>query len=683
MRQVTTPVGLLVVFSVLAACDAGKQAGSSPPVADAAMVAPAATDGAGAADAVGPRTAEAREPVGGPDAAPAEETAVPPAATPKGAVGSACKAAAECAGEGATCLAFPGGYCAIQGCAEAGAADCPEGSACFYLEDDQSTCLATCTKPSECRQSEGYTCDADGTCWPDEPAAPAGPSPIGGPCQADEDCADPGATCYPDTSQGAPTGFVGGYCMKWDCKPDGCPDGATCLSVTSDGATACLASCAGGSPCPQAKGYVCSEQSQETCWPGCSSDAECPAGTGCHPEEGFCVAGWSNQPFECTDQSFEPNDTKAKPALLEVPFGQPGLDLCTGEEDWFQVAIPKGMLGTVGASFVHVKGDLDLVAYDGDGKFLGSRTWYEDYGASLRQNESGYEYLSIMSLVDAAQGIFRVRGYAGAANTYDLEVLTTEWVDDLICIDHFGFDECRGYTGKPNGKLYQFPFPDPNDPYVPAGYGFDSYGSYRWLRRELIMLVRYAIHEVQQKFPGTGPLGLIDMADKDAVTPGYDVGDPRHPESTHDQGGNLDIAYYQSDGDSSAEVVCGPDGTDTDGYWCTSVKNHIMDVPRTTYFMAMIAKHPRLRVIGVDQLLAPLIEAEAKKQSEAGYYSKSLYQTLVNGLAYGEGWPFHHHHMHVSMRWWSQDASPANGLVVPVEPPVGCGYRMPGDGPLP
>jgi len=356
------------------------------------------------------------------------------------------------------------------------------------------------------------------------------------------------------------------------------------------------------------------------------------------------------------------------------------LQICSEDVDWYAITIPKGHLGTVGATFQHALGDLDLLAYDDQGGFLGSRLWVEDYGAASRGNENNYEFLSIMNLNGDAQGYFKVRPFAGADNNYDFEVTTTPWQDDLLCTDHFGFDACRGYDGTSQGELYQFPFPDPEDPYVGNGYLFDSYGSYRWLRRELIMLVRYAIHETQLKFPGTDPLGLIDMCDKDGVTPGFDVGDPRHPETTHDQGGNIDIAYYQTDGNSSADVVCGPNNTATDGYFCTSVDNHIMDVPRVTYFMAMLNRHPRLRVIGVDTLLAPLIQAEALAQYQAGYFSADTYQSLLSTMAYGDGWPFHHHHMHVSMRWWSEDSAMPGAVMAAPTQVDGCGFRMPGDG---
>lgn len=643
-------------------------AGGGAPGADASLDAGAQEADGTIADAAAGTGAQDN------DAGPGSDDAAGPAVPGTGAVGEACETAADCLGPDATCMDLPGGYCAISGCS---AGTCPAGSVCFSFTDGGSFCLDSCSASSECRETEGYFCDSDNTCWSNGPA----PSPVGGPCETADDCADPGAICYADSLGGQPTGFIGGYCLIWECTDASCPAGSTCLEVTSDGGTACFASCAGATACPQL-GYQCTAQSS-TCWPGCASDAECPDGSACHPEHGFCVAGWSNEPFVCTDQTFEPNDTLSTGESITAPGAWDGLQLCDDEEDWLTVTIPEGQLGTVGLTFPHILGDLDLVAYDDKGKFLGSRLWVEDYPLDWRGNENQYEYLSIMGLDGPATAFFRVRPFAGATNTYDLEVLTTEWQDGLLCTDFYGFDACRGFNGTAKGELYQFPFASADDPYVPDGYSLESYGSYRWLRRETIMVVRYAIHETQQRFPGTDPLGLIDMCDKDGVTPGFDVGDPRHPESTHDQGGNIDIAYYQTDGDSSGGAVCGPNNSAHDGYFCTSVANHIMDVPRTTYFMAMLARHPRLRVIGVDKLLAPLIESEAAKQREAGWITQQNYSTLLNRLAYGDGWPFHHHHLHMSMRWWSDDASMPNGLVAATpEPPVGCGFRLPGDGPL-
>ncbi len=653
--------------------DASGQTDAAGPAPDS-MTPPDGTTSTPDASAPQPDGAIAT-PDGGPQ--PDANTPQPDAVTPPGGadVGAACASSAECVGGSeAVCLDMPGGYCAIQGCTTGG---CPAGSACFEFTSGTNYCIATCGADSECRESEGYVCDGDDTCWPGESAPqPGGPSPIGGPCDYSDDCADygAGATCYFENSETGGSGFVGGYCMLWNCSVGSCPAGSKCISVTSSGTMACMADCS-SAPCPQDEGYVCSSTSQ-TCWPGCGADGDCPSGYGCNPDLGMCQALWTNTPLSCGDTTYEPNETIATPATLNVPSTASDVDLCAGDEDWFKVTIPAGHIGTVGATFAHVNGDLDLVAYDENGDLLGSRTHMETYPDSWRGNETGYEFLSIYDATGPVDGFFRVRGHNGATNTYALTVQTTEWTDGLLCTDFYGFDECRGYNGTAKGALHQFPFPRADDPYVPAGYQFDSQGGYRWLRRETIMLVRYAVHEVQQQFPGTGPLGLIDMCDKDGVTPGFDVGDPRHPASTHDQGGNIDIAYYQTDGDSSAESVCGPNNTDNNQYFCTSTTNHIMDVPRTAYFITMLARHPRLRVIGCDTLLAPLIIAEINAQAAAGLYTQAEAAAAINSLAYGDGWPFHHHHIHLSMRWWSQDGSPG-GLIAPgAEPPVGCGFRL-------
>ncbi len=609
------------------------------------------------------------------DTTPAVDTTLPVDTTPAtdttttqpGAIGSACGTEADCDGDG--CLGLPGGYC-TQSCG--GDLSCPEGTQCFNFESGDSWCLQSCSASNECRTGEGYICDADDTCWP----GAGGSSPVGGPCQADEDCAGD-AICYPEGFDGGANGFIGGYCLQFDCQPGGCPEGSSCIQVSDSGTMACMASCAGGTGCPQVQGYQCTTTS-ETCWPGCDADAECPAGYGCHPTIGGCVLGWSSAPFVCNDQSFEPNETIGAPAELSLPSSQASVDLCSGDEDWYAVTVPAGHIGTVGATFAHIMGDLDLVAYDEQGTLLGSRVGPENY--SQRTNENRYEYHSVMNANADTTSYFRVKPYAGATNTYDLEAFSSPWIDGDDCLAHYDFDECRGFTGATKGQLYQFPFARPDDPYVPNGYTLEAYSSYRWLRRETIMAVRHAIHEVQQQYPGTDPLGLIDMCDKDGITPGFDVGDPRHPETTHDQGGNIDIAYYQTDGDSSGGIVCGPNNTGSDGYFCTSVANHVVDLPRTTLFMVTLARNPRLRVIGVDKLLAPLFEAEAARLRDAGVITTTDVNNLLGSLAYGDGWPFHHHHMHVSMRWWSQDASPTNALMAHPEPPVGCGYRLPGDG---
>jgi len=142
------------------------------------------------------------------------------------------------------------------------------------------------------------------------------------------------------------------------------------------------------------------------------------------------------------------------------------------------------------------------------------------------------------------------------------------------------------------------------------------------------------------------------------------------------------VAYYQTGPDNEARVVCDDNEGSTDGYFCnaSAVNTHIVDLPRTAYFLAKIGCMPkcnlaRFRVAGIDQVIAPLLISAAQDLRDTGVITNDEYNNL--SLAYGSGWPFHHHHIHLSFNWWSQ------GYFAPItKPQVGCGFRMQGDGDL-
>jgi serine protease len=85
-----------------------------------------------------------------------------------GAVGAGCATSAECQGDLYCEPALTGGYCTAS-CVNG--ASCPTGSRCFCLGQDANNCayeicLKDCAGDGDCRASEGYTCDADSTCFP-------------------------------------------------------------------------------------------------------------------------------------------------------------------------------------------------------------------------------------------------------------------------------------------------------------------------------------------------------------------------------------------------------------------------------------------------------------------------------------------------------------------------------------
>lgn len=604
--------------------------------------------------------------------------------------GGPCACDADCIGTDthpALCLH---GMCATRAtaaCAEAGTeAGCGAGSLCFDSTTlgGNGVCLpvfdaASCTGGAESRRGvcapiKGKGCDAGCGTLCEVPTPP--PGAPGAACAADGECALADPMCYEGSGD-----WFDGYCLSFGCTAGAsCGQGGDCLPVANDGSGVCVQTCGIDLDCRI--GYACSQVEGGTgmyCRAGCDAASSCPSGfvclgtkcvdesVACSPDNPYgtcpdgmwCDAGTCNdQPFACNgeDDALEDNDTRetAKPA----PAGlTQGLRSCYGDADWYAVTVPKGKILRVGIDFQHSAGDIDLVVYDAKGTLVGSR-----YGAvypyGMRDQETSSEYYGLWSEAGGSQYFLRVVGYQQAENLYSLRVDELDYQDAASCLDVQSLEECASQAA--NGeKLLPFPFPDPDATFAGENYDWDTFANYRFARRELVMLIRHALAETSKAFPGTTPLGLIDVCQKDGITPGYDVDSPRHPESTHDQGGNIDIAYFQTDGDNHAEIICGDGSQHADGFCSPAAESsHKVDLPRQAFFMAKIFSYPRLRVIGVDQVMAPLI-ADAAKVLAALPASDPQHITAqeLNGfffqMASGSGWPYHHHHIHVSLSWWT------------------------------
>src|SRR6185295_4735875 len=71
-----------------------------------------------------------------------------------------------------------------------------------------------------------------------------------------------------------------------------------------------------------------------------------------------------------------------------------------------------------------------------------------------------------------------------------------------------------------------------------------------FIRRDLMMLVQYATAKVACKAGGWtygngGPVSLGNMSEPDGAIPHTAEGEPRHPSGTHEEGRDIDVAYYQ------------------------------------------------------------------------------------------------------------------------------------------
>ena len=379
------------------------------------------------------------------------------------------------------------------------------------------------------------------------------------------------------------------------------------------------------------------------------------------PRDFRCRDGACQEIPECARDPYEPNDSLARATTLEPGVALEGF-ACQDDADWFRVVVPAGHVVSV---LMNIPGwsddpsNLDLYAYAADGRALGGRFADKDPNPkSIRGFDTDEEAAGFIATAGAPRTYY-VKVVPGAligSSSYRIVAEATPYLD--------GGPDCRdlGYTAlectggrKGTQTLLMFPFHEVADPEAGAGYAFDSVTNYRWVRRETLMLVRYALREVAAKFPGTRPLGMTDMCQRDGITPGYDIGAPRHPATSHDQGGNLDVAYFQTGPDNHTRVICdGQGGSQTpDSWYClpSAAMTHTVDLPRTVYMVVALARSPRLRAVGVDRVIAPIMQQEAERMLQEGVITDEEYNGYAMHVVWGDAWPAHHHHLHLSLQW--------------------------------
>ena len=186
----------------------------------------------------------------------------------------------------------------------------------------------------------------------------------------------------------------------------------------------------------------------------------------------------------------------------------------------------------------------------------------------------------------------------------------------------------------------------------------NQYRSYA--RRDLMLLIQYAAAQTDclaqgWDFGNGEPLGLGDMSEANGAIPGTAEGDPGHPEGTHVDGHDMDIAYFQvGTADNLLRPICDHISSGQDQYHCVG-EPELLDVWRTALYLGKLHDNPFVRVIGVDGQAGPLIEDAMEQLCYAGWLTGNVCEPNGSLLTYetvdeGMGWYyFHHHHFHISL----------------------------------
>ncbi|MDP6942806.1 MAG: hypothetical protein QF464_01545, partial [Myxococcota bacterium] len=156
-------------------------------------------------------------------------------------------------------------------------------------------------------------------------------------------------------------------------------------------------------------------------------------------------------------------------------------------------------------------------------------------------------------------------------------------------------------------------------------------------------------------WPGNGgALGLGDMSEEDGSIPGTSIGQPGHPQNTHEDGYDIDIAYYQvNTSDNKLRSVCDHVSGGADQYHCVS-EPYLLDVWRTALALGAMLTSDRVRVIGLDGKVGALVEEAMEVLCNGGYLPQTscnnMYKLAYEVTDQGLGWyHFHHHHFHLSL----------------------------------
>jgi len=302
----------------------------------------------------------------------------------------------------------------------------------------------------------------------------------------------------------------------------------------------------------------------------------------------------------------------------EIPLadGDNAIELAGGTRSTFRIDVDPGEHAAVSMWFDDVAG-VTLTAERWDG--------HTAITLAATNAGAGKRFLSVLD--PDARRTYWFRADSPAALVATLRLVRTPFSDGARCTD-----DCA--------RLLQLPLP--NDP-AADGYDTDSgtYFRYWFGRRDLVMFVRHAARK--RADAGKSPIYPYDLSQWDGMTPGTDVGAPRHV--SHQRGKDADISIYGTDGRAVWRSFCTTHAT-SDGRECSAGTEMGLDAYESAREFAGWFESGRVTMCFLDRELIGKVAPAAQKAAGDGMIDPSLAPLYADGK-HLQHWPNHDNHIHV------------------------------------
>ncbi len=164
---------------------------------------------------------------------------------------------------------------------------------------------------------------------------------------------------------------------------------------------------------------------------------------------------------------------------------------------------------------------------------------------------------------------------------------------------------------------------------------------YQYGRRDMVMFVRHAGHTMAAA--GLAPFAPEDLSQWDGMTPGTDVGAPRH--ASHQRGKDGDFSLYGTDGQATWRSFCTTQTT-ADGRECVPGTESGLDGLATARMIGDFFATGRVTMCFLDQELIPVVIAGAHDAVGLGVMDASI-EPLFSDGTHLQHWPNHDNHVHI------------------------------------